>query len=59
MALSEELKAEAVRHGRLLEVPIDYRPRVGDKKINSVRDAVKNEVYLFRKRFGWLPRNPP
>jgi len=54
MALSEELKAEAMRHGRFLEVPIAYRERVGEKKIRSVRDAFQNEVYLFRKRFGWI-----
>ena len=54
MALSEELKAEAMRHGRFLEVPIAYRERVGEKKIRSVSDAFQNEVYLFRKRFGWI-----
>jgi len=57
MAFSEELKAEVIRRGfRYLEVPIDYRPRVGEKKIRSVRDAFDNMVWLFRKRFGWVPR---
>jgi len=56
MAFSEELKLEAVRRGlRFQEVPIEYRPRVGEKKIRSVRDAVENLVWLFRKRFGWVP----
>lgn len=55
MGFSEELKAEVLRHGyRYAEVPIDYRPRVGEKKIRSLNDAFKNFVWLFRKRFGWV-----
>ena len=58
MAFSEELKIEAIRNGfRFLEVPVDYRVRVGDKKIRSMSDAVKNLIWLARKRFGWFP--PP
>ena len=56
MAFSEELKIEALSAGlRFVEVPIDYRPRVGARKIRSVRDAMQNLVWLFRKRFGWVP----
>jgi len=56
MAFSEELKLEAIRAGfRLLEIPIDYRLRVGEKKIRSVGDATQNLVWLLRKRFGWVP----
>lgn len=56
MAFSEELKLEVVRCGfRLLEIPIDYRPRIGEKKIRSVSDATQNLVWLVRKRFGWIP----
>ncbi len=54
MAFSEELKLEVIRRGfTFREVPIQYRPRVGEKKIRSVRDAAKNEVWLVRKRLGW------
>ncbi len=54
MPFSEELKAEVIRHGfRYVEVPIDYRVRMGDKKIRSFNDAFKNFFWLFRKRFGW------
>jgi len=54
MAFSEELKLEVIRRGyRFREVPIAYRARVGEKKIRSVPDATKNEVWLIRKRFGW------
>jgi hypothetical protein len=57
MAFSEELKLEVVRCGfRLLEIPIDYRPRIGQKKIRSVSDAAGNLAWLVRKRFGWIPR---
>ncbi len=56
MAFSEELKVEVIRRGfRLLEIPIEYRPRVGEKKIRSVNDATRNLVWLARKRFGWTP----
>jgi len=54
MALSEELKVEAIRHCRFREIPIAYRERVGEKKIRSFQDAFRNEVFLFRKRFGWV-----
>ena len=56
MGFSEEIKIEVIRRGfRFLEIPIDYRPRVGRKKIRSVSDATKNLIWLFRKRFGWVP----
>lgn len=58
MAFSEELKLEVLRgRRRFREVPIAYRSRVGQKKIRSVRDAIRNEVWLLRKRFGWT--RPP
>ncbi len=57
MAFSEELKLEILRAGfRFLEIPIDYRPRVGKKKIRSTRDATGNLIWLARKRVGWVPR---
>ncbi len=55
MAFSEELKAEVIRRGfRYLEIPIDYRPRAGKKKIRSFKDAFLNFFWLFRKRFSWV-----
>ena len=57
MAFSEELKLEVIRAGfRFLEIPIEYRIRVGDKKIRSVSDATGNLIWLARKRVGWVPR---
>jgi len=59
MAFSEELKLEVIRAGlRLLEIPIEYRTRVGNKKIRSVSDATGNLIWLARKRVGWVPRSP-
>ena len=59
MAFSEEIKIETIRRGfRFLEIPIDYRVRVGDRKIRSVRDAAHNLVWLVRKRFGWFRQAP-
>jgi dolichol-phosphate hexosyltransferase len=57
MAFSEELKLEVLRAGfRFLEIPIEYRRRVGTKKIRSTRDATQNLIWLARKRVGWVPR---
>jgi glycosyltransferase involved in cell wall biosynthesis len=55
MAFSEELKVEVLRRGfRYLEVPIDYRTRLGEKKIRSFTDAFENFFWLLRKRVGWI-----
>ena len=59
MAFSEELKLEVIRAGfRFVEIPIEYRLRVGQKKIRSVSDATGNLIWLVRKRVGWIPRIP-
>jgi glycosyltransferase involved in cell wall biosynthesis len=53
MPFSEELKIEAWKKGlRCAELPIDYRPRVGEVKLNTWRDGSRNLKYLFKKRFG-------
>ena len=54
MALSEELKIEAFRHRELRcrELPIYYRERVGESKLNLWKDGFANLVFLFRKRFS-------
>ena len=51
MAMSEELKAEAFKKVRSAEVPISYRPRVGEVKLSSWKDGLGNLRFLFRKRF--------
>jgi glycosyltransferase involved in cell wall biosynthesis len=54
MSFSEELKIEAFRHSEVkaCELPIYYRERVGESKLNLWKDGFVNLVFLFRKRFG-------
>ena len=51
MAMSEEIKIEAFRKGRAKEVPITYRVRIGEVKLDSWRDGLANLWFLVRKRF--------
>lgn len=61
MSFSEELKVEAfTRKGiRARELPIYYKARVGESKLNLWHDGFTNLLFLFRKRFGMLPRPSP
>jgi glycosyltransferase involved in cell wall biosynthesis len=53
MALSEEIKIEAKLKGmRMREVPIEYRPRAGEVKLNTWKDGYGNLRYMWRKKFG-------
>ncbi len=54
MSFSEELKVEAFRHPEVkaAELPIYYRERIGESKLNLWRDGFANLLFLFRKRFG-------
>jgi len=51
MSFSEELKIEAFKKLRATEVPITYRARVGEVKLQSWHDGLGNLKYLFKKRF--------
>jgi hypothetical protein len=53
MALSEELKIEAFRRRDLVsrELPIYYKARTGDSKLNLWGDGFNNLLFLFRKRW--------
>jgi glycosyltransferase involved in cell wall biosynthesis len=52
MAFSQEIKNAAGRAGyRVLEVPIEYRPRGGDVKLNAFSDGFGNLRQLFEHRF--------
>src|SRR2546429_6397887 len=51
MAFSQEIKIEALRVGlRFLEIPVDYRVRVGDREIRSMSDALEKLVWVVRRR---------
>ena len=52
MPFSEEIKIEAWRKFRCEEVPIEYRERKGDVKLNTWRDGFRNLMFLIKKRFG-------
>jgi dolichol-phosphate hexosyltransferase len=54
MAFSEELKIEAFgkRDLRCTELPIYYRARVGESKLNVWKDGTYNLLFMFKKRLG-------
>lgn len=52
MPLSEEIKIEAFRKLRSMEMPIAYRRRVGEVKLSSWRDGRRNFCFLWKKRFS-------
>ncbi len=51
MSYSEELKIEAFKRAKAIEVPISYGVRMGEAKISSWGDGLGNLKYLFKKRF--------
>lgn len=50
MAFSEEIKIEAFKKLKAKEVPISYKQRVGESKLNYGH-AIKNFLFLFKKKF--------
>jgi glycosyltransferase involved in cell wall biosynthesis len=54
MSFSEELKIEAFSNKKFKarELPIYYKERIGESKLNLWRDGFANLVFLFKKRFG-------
>jgi len=60
MPFSQELKIEAYLKGfKCVEVPIEYRMRVGEVKLNPIGDGIANITHLFRKRFTYWKRSTP
>ena len=58
MPFSQELKIEAyIRGFRCAEVPIKYRARAGDTKLNTVKDGTKVMCHIFQKRLSTLLAN--
>lgn len=52
MALSQEIKIKAMRTTKeWREVPIQYRKRVGEVKLNAFRDGIGNLIHLFKLRW--------
>ena len=61
MPFSQELKIEAyVRGFKCTEIPIEYRARAGEVKLNTIKDGIGNITQLMKKRaeFGaFLPKS--
>jgi glycosyltransferase involved in cell wall biosynthesis len=53
MPMSEEIKIEAFQHPDVdaTEVPIPYRSRIGDVKLETWNDGIRNLTFLVQKRF--------
>jgi glycosyltransferase involved in cell wall biosynthesis len=53
MPFSQEIKIEAWKKGfRAREIAVDYRPRIGEIKLNTWGDGRRNFFYFFKKRWG-------
>ena len=55
MPFSQELKIEAYMGGfKCAEVPIKYRARSGEAKLNTFRDGTINLFHIFHKKLSTL-----
>lgn len=54
MPFSQELKIEAhIKGFKCAEVPIEYRMRAGEEKLNTIKDGIGNVFHLIKKKlFG-------
>lgn len=52
MAFSEEIKIRAFKSCKSAEIPIHFRRRVGNSKIKTVLDGVRNLFYLLQLGFA-------
>ena len=50
MSFSEDIKIDAVRLGRLIEIPIKYGIRISKPKLKTWNDGFMNLFHLFIKR---------
>lgn len=50
MSFSQDIKIEAVRGGKFMEVPVKYGVRITKPKLKTWRDGFNNLFYLFIKR---------
>jgi hypothetical protein len=52
MAFSQEIKIRAFKSCKCLEVPIQYRKRIGNAKTQVVFDGFKNMLHLLKLKFS-------
>lgn len=52
MAMCQELKIDAIYYEKLkwIEIPISYAKRVGDSKLNPIKNGTDNLLQLIKKR---------
>ena len=59
MPFSQELKIEAHAKGfKCAEVPIEYRARAGEVKLNTIKDGIGNVCHLMYKRLQYGMKLP-
>lgn len=55
MEFASEMVIKAAKRGlHVSEIPIDYRPRVGESKLNSMRDAWRHVRFMLVHSATWL-----
>jgi Glycosyl transferase family 2 len=55
MEFASEVVIKAAKRGlRVSEIPIDYRPRMGESKLNSARDAWRHVRFMLVHSATWL-----
>jgi hypothetical protein len=50
MSFSQDIKIEAIRLGKFIEIPIKYGVRITKPKLKTWRDGFHNLFYIFIKR---------
>jgi hypothetical protein len=50
MSFSEDIKIEAIKLGKLIEIPIIYGMRITKPKLKTWHDGFQNLLHLFVKR---------
>ncbi|MBI4895131.1 MAG: glycosyltransferase family 2 protein [Candidatus Aenigmarchaeota archaeon] len=55
MPLSEEIKIKVIKSGtKFVEFPVDYYPRLGEAKINTIKDGANVGWFLLKLRLKTL-----
>jgi Glycosyl transferase family 2 len=55
MEFASEMVIKGAKRGlRISEIPVDYRPRVGESKLNSMRDAWRHVRFMLVHSATWL-----
>lgn len=50
MSFSQDIKIEAIKLGKFIEIPIKYGVRITKPKLNTWKDGFSNLFYIFIKR---------